>query len=450
MIKTSDLKRYSPSQLYAKAQEARKHDGFRKYFTNTGWLFAARIVTYAVSFLTVAFVARYLGPENFGKLSYAQSFVGIFAAFASLGIDNIIYRDLVTNPEKENELLGTAIFSKLVFGFLIASVAVATAFYLNTDTVLTSLIFIISLTFILQPFGIMNHLFSARVKSKYYAYISISLAFIIAGAKLLLIYFGEGILFFAGLIALEAALYSLFYLAVYMKRFHGKPRQWLFSKETFLRLLQDSWPMFLASFFAFLYARFDQIMIQHSLGSASVGMYDAAVKLTEIWIFFPSILIASLFPAMANAYRSDRAAYVRRFRALIYLTLSIMAVIVISVFTLAPFIVSVVFGPAFAETASILRIYIWSGIGVTIVALAQSYLVIENRTKQFLVLCASGALANVLLNTILIPRLGLSGAAIATLASFVIMLGVLWLLRSNIRPFRKPPFFNPVTRLSSQ
>jgi len=420
-----------PSWLYLKLGDAWAHDGFKKYFANTGWLFLARIVTYGVSFFTIAFVARYLGPENFGKLSYAQSFVAIFSVFASLGIDNILYRDLVSHPEKEHELLGTAIFSKLIFGSLSFIFTVLAAFLLNADIVLSALIFIISLTFIFQPFAIINHLFSARVQSKYYAYTTVLLAFIIAGSKLALIYLGEGILYFAGLIALETALYSLFFLVIYICRFQGKPWRWRFSPQIFVRLFRDSWPMLLAGFSAFLYGRIDQVMIQHYLGSASVGMYDAAVRLTEIWIFFPSIIIASLFPAITNAHQSDMDAYARRFRALILLTLGIILCITIPIFILAPFIVSIVFGNAFSETSSILRIYIWSGIGITIVALMQSYLVTENRGKHFLLITLAGAATNILLNLMLIPALGMKGSAIATLLSFVIMLGVLLLFPKN-------------------
>lgn len=423
---------------------AAEHDGFRKYFANTGWLFAARIVTYAISFFTIAFVARYLGPENFGKLSYAQSFVALFSVFASLGIDNIIYRDLVTHPEKENELLGTAIFSKLGFGFVSILVATITAFYLNTDIILTALILVISLTFILQPFGTINHLFNAKVQSKYYAYITIGLAFFIAAAKMLFIYFGEGILFFAGLIAFEAAIYSLFYIVVYVRRFQGRPGQWRFSKRLFVRLMRDSWPMLLAGLSALLYGRIDQVMIQHYLGSSSVGMYDAAVRLTEMWVFFPSIIIASLFPAIANAYQSDKKAYTRRFKALIFLALGIITLMILPIFILAPAIVSLVFGNAFTETAPILRIYVWSGIGITVVALAQSYLVIENRAEQFLAITLTGAITNVLLNMLLIPQLGMQGSAIATLVSFVVMLGVLCFFPGNWKGLAKI-FFSRTT-----
>jgi len=66
--------------------------GFKKYFVNTGWLFFERIVGMALSFFVGVYVARYLGPANFGLLSYAGSFVGLFIALATLGLDGIVVR----------------------------------------------------------------------------------------------------------------------------------------------------------------------------------------------------------------------------------------------------------------------------------------------------------------------------------------------------------------------
>jgi O-antigen/teichoic acid export membrane protein len=418
-------------RLRTRILAAWEHEGFRKYFSNTGWLFAGRMVSYAVSFFTVAIVARYLGPDNYGKLSYAQSFIAVFAVFASLGIDTVVYRDLVAHPEKEREILGTAIYAKLFFGVLALAAAVATALFLDGDSILTALIAIVSLTFIFQPLGTINNLIGAKVASRYYGYATILVSFVIAGMKLLLVYLGQGILWFAALVALEAIIYGIYYVAVYILRFEGAPSHWMFSRRTFVRLFLDSWPLFLAGVSGYFYGRIDQVMLQHYLGSASVGVYDAAVRLTEMWAFFPSVIIISLFPAITAAFANDRPLYYRRLRALTLLTLGTTFVISVPIFLLAPFIVHIVFGSAFAATSGVLRIYLWSGIGSALVWLVQSCLVIENRSMQFFVITFSGALANVALNIILIPMAGMAGSAAATLLSYAVMFAVLCLFPEN-------------------
>lgn len=79
------------------------HRGFRRYFANTSWLFAEKILRMVVGLFVGVWVARYLGPERFGLLSYAQSFVGLFSAFATLGLDEIVVRELVKDESKRDK-----------------------------------------------------------------------------------------------------------------------------------------------------------------------------------------------------------------------------------------------------------------------------------------------------------------------------------------------------------
>jgi O-antigen/teichoic acid export membrane protein len=394
-------------------------NGFQKYFQNTGWIFIAKMMTFAMSFLTVAMVARYLGPENYGKLSYAQSFVSIFSVFASLGIDQILYRDLVSHPEREYEILGTAFMAKLIFGSITFIVTIICASIVNTDPILTWMIGIIALTFLLQPLGILSLFFQARVQAKYASIITMILAFLIPGLKLLIITIDQGILYFATLLALEALVLALFNTYLYIAVFHKNPLEWKYSGVIFKKLAYDSWPLLLASFSGYLYGRIDQVMIQHVLNSASVGLFDAAVRLTEIWGFFPGIFITSLFPAIINARKSNHAEYVKRFITLCGFSLSVAAVIAACVCLTAPLIIGVMFGPEFHESATILRIYIWSLVGAIAVSLMQSYLITENKTTKIFFLSSFGALVNITLNWQLIPLFGVYGAAYTTVVSYI-------------------------------
>ena len=402
-------------------------NGFKKYFQNTGWIFLAKMVTFVVSFFTIAMVARYLGPENYGKLSYAQSFVGIFSIFASLGIDQILYRDLVAHPEREFEILGTSFVAKLVFGSLTFVVTVFSAYCINTDPILTWMIGIVALTFLLQPLGILSFFFQARVQAKYASIISIVLAFLIPALKLLIITLHAGILYFSALIVLEAIILALFNVYLYVTVFKNNPLEWGYSRTFFKKLALDSLPLLLAGFSSYLYGRIDQVMIQHFLNSASVGLFDAAVRLTEIWGFFPGIFITSLFPAIVNARNHNHAEYVKRFITLSGFSLALAGTIAAGVCITAPLIIHILFGPQFHESVAILRIYIWSQVGVIAVTLMQSYLITENKTTRILLLTSLGALVNISLNWQLIPRFGIYGAAYTTLISYVILLFVFFI-----------------------
>lgn len=397
-------------------------NGLKKYVRNTGWLFFGRIASFVISFLTITFVARYLGPENLGKLSYAQSFVAIFSMFASLGIDQIVYRDLVAKPEREAEILGTAFIVKALFGTLTLFVTVATAFFINTEPLLTWLIALIALSFIFQPLGTVGHVFSARVLSKYPTLVGFGVSLLIPLLKLLVIFFDKGILYFAAIITLEAFLLGLMYIFLYHAILKGSVFNWRVRAGMCRSLIRDSWPLMLVGVTGYLYARIDQVMIQHFLDSTAVGLYEAAVRLTEPLGFIPGILIGSLFPALINARLRDRIEYRNRFRSLIVICLGTSSALALFVFIFAPTIVQILYGPEYSPSVAILKVYVWSTLGTIATALLYNYLTIENRALTQLAYTASGATLNITLNAYLIPSLGAIGAAIATLITLMSIL----------------------------
>jgi O-antigen/teichoic acid export membrane protein len=396
------------------------HQGFQKYFKNTGWMLTARIISFATSFFTVAIVARYLGPENLGKLDYAQSFVVILSVFASLGIDQILYRDLVTANKERDTLIGTAIFSKLVLGSIAFLISVSISLVINDEILLTALVAIISLNFLVNPIGTVGILFNAKVKAKYKSQITIFLAFFIPALKLLVIWFNQGILFFAAIILIETLISVTWSTYIYITKFNGKPSKWRFNFNLLKKVLKDSWPLFLASLSGYIYSRMDQVMLLHYLNPKSVGIYGVAVKLTEIWTFIPGMIIGSLFPAIMNAKKVNFGSYIKRFKTLSFSTLGVTALVAAPLYILAPFVVHIIFGKEFTESVPVLHIYVWVSFGITLIALLHHYLLAENLGKIFLYISIIGAIVNILLNVMLIPSFGVYGAAYSTLISYFV------------------------------
>ena len=98
------------------------HSGFRRYFSNMSWLFAENTLRLVAGLLVGVYVARYLGPSQFGGLSYAISFAGLFGAISDLGLEGIVVRNLVAFPEKRDLYLGTAFWLKLTGSFIMLGV----------------------------------------------------------------------------------------------------------------------------------------------------------------------------------------------------------------------------------------------------------------------------------------------------------------------------------------
>jgi O-antigen/teichoic acid export membrane protein len=394
-------------------------EGFIKYLKNTGWLLGTRFYGMGIGFFVTILVTRYLGPENFGTLNYAISFAGLFGFIANLGLDQVIYRDLIKHPEKEGVLLGTSIALRLVASIVsIVIIAISAAFVEDVGFIFF-LILIVSGAYIFQSLNLINYVFQARVKSHIPSIASIIAITLLALAKLACVYYGKGIYYFAGIYTLEPILYGAIFLMFY-KRHAGSFKAWRYDRKVAKELLIESSPLLLSSIFIGIYSRIDQVLIKQMIDVKSVGIYDAAVRLSELWYFIPAILISSLFPAIVNIRDHDRKKYAQRIFSLagMLLGLSIVAGLVISL--LSYYVILIVYGEQYVEGSKVLQLYVWSGIGVSLGTLINQYLITEKLAKITLYLSIIGMVINVALNLLLIPRYGINGSAFATLVSYIV------------------------------
>lgn len=402
-----------------KAMGVWNHAGFQKYFQNTGWMFLGKIASMAISFIATSYIARNLGPTNYGELSYAVSFVGLFSFLATLGIDNILYIDLVKYPEKKKEYLGTAIILRLLAAILTIIISFIFAFFLSPKDVSLFIIFIISLTFIFNSFQLLNYEFQAETKSKYPALISLSVVLILNILKVLIIFLNKGVIYLAAIILLESILLMIGFIYLRLK-IYGNFQGFIFKKEIAKQMLNDSLPLIFASAFFAIYARIDQVMIKNMLNSESVGLYDAAVKLSEIWYFIPNIIITSIFPAIVNIKKVSEELYYKRLKKVFFIVTAISFLTAFFTFLFSKNIILIVFGSGFIGAVTVVNIYVWSNIGAILNFISQQILIIENQGQKISLIVFGGMITNILLNLLLIPKYGISGAAFATLISYFV------------------------------
>ncbi len=143
-----------------------QHEGHKRYFANMSWMFGGQMFSLLVSFFIGAWVARYLGPENYGVLNYSIAFVGIFGFIATLGIDSILNRELVKTPERKEELLGTSFLLKLIGGAIAFSLAILSVLIFQSEPRIKILVSLFAFSFILQSVNVISIYFNAEVKSK--------------------------------------------------------------------------------------------------------------------------------------------------------------------------------------------------------------------------------------------------------------------------------------------
>ncbi len=398
---------------------ALNHDGYKRYFANTGWMFFGQMFSFFVSFFIGAWLARYLGPENYGTISYAVAFAGLFAFISSLGVDGILSRELIAHPEQKDELMGTAFRLKLLGGVLAFVVTVIASFIFESVLLIRVIIILYSLVFITQAINVIPIFFHAKVLSKNNIYATIIATIVSSILKIILIITGSGIIWLALIYLLESVWQGIGYYFIY-KYYGFKIKSWKFNKDLATKIISKSWFLMLSSASVYIYMKVDQVMIGYFMGEKSVGLYAVAIKFVEMWYFIPTIICSSLFPAIVNAKNSSYLVYKNRLKALYLLMISIAIIIALPSTILANWAVRTFFGIEYLASVVVLQIYIWSGVGLFLGYAINQYLLSENHTRTIFYYNLLIMVTNVVLNLILIPKLGLTGAAWATLISYLI------------------------------
>jgi len=393
---------------------------FKKYFFNTGWLFAEKILRMVLGLFVGVWVARYLGPEQFGLLSYAQSFVALFAAISTLGLDQIVVRELVKYPDREKELLGTALVLRILGAIATLGVLTVAVKFTTNDAYTNALIFIMGSASIFQAFRVIELYFQARVTSKYAVIanmISVSISSIV---KIILILYKAPLIYFAWVVLFDSFVLAVGYLYFFKIRV-SSPFIFLKTKVNIaFSLLKNSWPLILSGIAVTVYMRIDQVMIKNMLDNRAVGQYAAAIKLSEMWYVIPVVISSSLFPAIINSKGANENLYYDRLQKLYELMILFALCIALSITLFSNSIIEILYGVQYNEAAKVLMVHIWAAIFVFLGCASSRWLLAENLQILSLVNTAIGAITNIALNFILIKNWGIIGAAWATLISYCI------------------------------
>jgi len=391
--------------------------GFAKYFANTSWLMSGNLLRLIMGLLVGVVVARYLGPSEYGKLNYAMAYVAIFSAFANLGLDSIVVRELVRYPDQREEYLGTAASLRLLGTVAMVSLLLLASILMGNSGQYNALIAIIAFGYFFQISAVIDWLLQARVESKYTVKIQILSMLTTSVLQLVAVWLHASLIYFAIISTAGSAMMAIGLLWIYRERF-GDLEKWKFRHEVARKFLLGAFPLMLSGFSIMIYMRIDQVMLQRFLGSEAVGLYSVAVKLAESWYFVPMLITTSLYPAIINAKKNSEDEYKNRLQRLHNLLVLISIIVAVVTTLVSHPIIAFLYGSEYIAAAPVLNIYIWSGLFVGLGAASSRFLLVEEMHWRDFFRTFSGMVINVLLNIVLIPDYGIEGAAFATLVSY--------------------------------
>ena len=287
-----------------------------KIIDNIGWLFFDKVLRMGVGLLVGVWIARYLGPEQFGLLSFATAFVGLFGAFAGLGLQGIVVRDIVLEPAGKGETLGTAAVLHVLGGLVAYGLILLVIFWLRPeDTLAKTLVAILGSMMLFKASDVAVYWFESQVLSKYTVLVQNGTFLAFALVKVVLILQDAPLVLFAWMVMGEAfAGAVLMFWAISRV---GFPLAGL--RATAIRageMLRASWPLLVSGVAITVYMKVDQIMLGQIIGDKAVGLYSAATRISEVWYFVPMAIVASVLPAILQSRMASEAQYYRRLQLL--------------------------------------------------------------------------------------------------------------------------------------
>ena len=391
-----------------------------KIIDNVRWLFFDNILRMGVGLIVGLWVARHLGPEQFGLLSFAISFISLFGAIAALGLQEIVVRDIVRGPGSASLTLGTAAILQIAGGLVAYTLIIISINFLRpNDTLARMLIAVLGTMTLLKASEISVYWFESQVQSKYTVWVQNGIFLIFAVVKVALIISDAPLLAFAWAALSESVLAALTLLIV-MDRYGHSIASMYATVARAKSLLVESWPLILSGIAISTYMKIDQIMLGQMVNDKAVGVYSAAVRISEIWYFIPMGIVSSVFPAILAAKKQGQHIYLARLQKLYDLMVVITVGVALPMTFLAKPVVVLLFGSDYADASSLLVVYVWGAIFVFLGVASGKWLLSEGKQILALQRTIYGAASNIVLNLWLIPVWEGVGAAIATLLSFMI------------------------------
>lgn len=390
-----------------------------KVFRNLYWAVLGKVVTLLGSLFVGILVARYLGPEQYGLMSYVISYVSLFQIFAMFGMTSIEIREMARDGADINSILGTVFRIKFVLAIITVFLVIGTALIFETDTFTILMISLYSLSIILNRFTVIRSYFTSIVWNEYIVKTEITRTLFGASIKIILLLLRAPLWAFIAATVFDIVILSLGYVYAYKTKI-GSMSLWKYDWNLAKYLLKQSLPILFSGAAVVVYQQIDQVMIGNMIDKESVGYFSVAAKFTEIIIFIPTILCQTISPILVRLKDKSMEEYLKKSQ--IFINILVWSTFIISslVALLSKWLIGFTFGSQYAEAVSVLQVLSFKAVAVALSVAAGNIIIIEKIQKYTMFRDVLGCVFCVCLNLLLIPSLGVIGAAIVAILSNIV------------------------------
>lgn len=399
---------------------------------NAIWIIGGRVVQMLLSFFVGILTARYLGPGNYGIINYAGAYVTFFTAFCTLGINSVIIKDFVDNPNDQGETIGTALVLRAISSILSAIMIIGIVMVIDKGEPITiAVTALCSVALIFQVADTLNYWFQSRYQSKVSSVATLVAYIVTSTYRIFLLIAKKDIRWFAFATSIDYICVAIVLLYAYKKEDGPK---FSFSTKKAKELLGASYNYILAGMMVAIYGQTDKLMLKQMLDETSVGYYSLASTINNMWVFVLAAIIDSLYPTIIQYAKNDKLMFEKKNRQLYAIIIYISIVVAVGLMVFGNSIVKILYGEAYLPATSPLKIVCWYTVFSYLGMARNAWIVSTNNQRYLKYICGGAALANVVLNYWLIPIGGASGAAMASLVTQISTIVFIPLFIRDMRP----------------
>ena len=387
-----------------------------RIISNVFWSLAGKLTGLVSALLVGIFVARYLGPTQYGVMNYAVSFVTLFLVIATFGFENIEIREEAKANDQKDTILGTVFVLRLLLS-LVTIILISVVAYINeADTYTFGIIMVYAITVMLTPFEVIRNYFTSLVQNEYIVKVGIFRTVLSGVIKVILLLVHASLVWFVISLVFDAFVLAQGYCYVYKKKI-GSMRSWRFDKAWACYLLRQSFPLLLSGVAATIFLQIDQIMIGNMIDKTSVGYFSVASKFVEVLLYVPTILIQTVSPLLVKERKNNLESF--REKAQMFMNITVWLCVVCAIFMslCSRYIVLWTFGMKYLASIVILQILSFKIVGVALNIVSGQSFIIEEKQKYFVLRSLCGCIVCVVLNLLVITRFGVGGVAAVAIAT---------------------------------
>jgi O-antigen/teichoic acid export membrane protein len=409
--------------------------GVRRLALNTGWSFFAALIARVANVIILIAISRIAGPGEAGILTIGFSYLAITGRFATWGLDQILIRNVAQDPSQATRYFFN--FSLIRAGLATITLVLLALFVTNGPYPQNTSFFILLIALNVWPEGIINlcqSVFIAFERMSYGTYIGIIVGFskLVLGIGALALGYGLYEVILAIILANSLAALA----AIWLVHKHLQGGSYQFSMAFCREQLKVAAPFVLIAGTFILDNQADTVVLSWQMSKENLGLYGAATSFVVGISFLPQAYRDAVFPTLARAFESGGEVLDYLYQHSMKYLLIAAIPIVMGVMLLAEPILTLIYGEHFATAATALRVLSIAAGMQFVMILQNRLLVVANQQRWLSLFLLGGLIINVLINLLIVPSIGIAGAAVARVVSNVLVysLSYWWMCRS-MRPF---------------